>query len=638
MSHCPSSTKLRQWLTNGLAGADADWVEAHVETCVTCQQTLEQLTDDCAVRKSRGPVSVGESGAKFLRRLERVRPTEAWSGSGQDEGRAGARAPQPPDPGGAVEGITVTVAALRGPQSTGEIQTLLRKRLLFVALVSAATFIVYAAVFVFVFFDPVTLALYTFIMALAAGLAVLLKSRSPLSIPQLRCIEVVLFAGITLFFTRIQFLGYSRGWIPTVGDNDRPSLVLIARGLSFHWAILIISYGLLIPNTWRRCAVVVAVMALWPMLLNAVLATWQWSVASRTAFLVESALNMALAAALAIFGSHRIEALRRQAARARTLGQYRLKRRLGTGGMGHVYLAEHVLLRRPCALKLIRPERAGDPANLARFEREVQATATLTHPNTVEIFDYGRADDGTFYYAMEYLPGFSLQELVRRSGTLPPARAVHLLRQVCGALQEAHAAALIHRDVKPGNILVCQRGGQHDVAKLFDFGLVRAGDLAGNAVGLTMEGVIAGTPEYMSPEQAAGKAEVDARSDLYSLGAVAYFLLTGRPPFVRDGPVRTLAAHLAEPVDSPSRHRPDIPPDLQRVVLRCLEKDPASRFPCADEVAQALARCGCANQWTRELAAAWWRDYAAGNPQVAGEDTPTIGKKGPAEPGYRDSV
>jgi serine/threonine-protein kinase len=621
MKLCPSSTRLGQWLADRLAGADAEWIEAHVETCVVCQQALERLTDDGSVRKSGGPTSVDESGGNFLRRLEQVRPAEARSGSGQNERSEEPRGPVPLDPGGGTDGLAVTVAGLQGPQSLGEIQTLLRKRLLFIAIVSAATFITYAVVFVFVSFDPVTFALYTFILALAVGLVVLLKSRSPLSLSQLRWIELVLFAGVTVFCSRTHLLGYFRSWAPGVADTDWPSQVLIARGLNFHWAILIISYGLLIPNTWRRCAVVVALMALWAVLLNAALAAGQWPVASRATFLVESALNVSLAAALAIFGSHRIEVLRQQAARARTLGQYRLKRRLGTGGMGQVYLAEHVLLRRPCALKLIRPERAGDPANLARFEREVQATATLTHPNTVEIFDYGRADDGTFYYAMEYLPGLSLQELVRRYGPLPPARAVHLLRQLCGALQEAHGAALIHRDVKPGNVLVCQRGGQPDVAKLLDFGLVRARGAAGEGEELTREGAIAGTPAYMSPEQAAGKADVDARSDLYSLGAVAYFLLTGRPPFVRDSPVQTLAAHLAEPVVAPDRHRPDIPADLQAVVLRCMEKDPVGRFPSADELAQALARCSCANEWTREQAAAWWRDHAVANHQMPDDGT-----------------
>src|SRR5262249_9540433 len=198
-------------------------------------------------------------------------------------------------------------------------------------------------------------------------------------------------------------------------------------------------------------------------------------------------------------------------------------------------------------------------------EREVQATATLSHPNTVEIFDYGHAEDGTFYYVMEYLPGLTLEQLVQRHGPLPPARSVHLLRQVCGALSEAHAAGLIHRDVKPGNVLVCERGGVHDVAKLLDFGLVRSPRLGQGGQTVTGEGMIAGTPAYMSPEQAAGRTDVDARSDLYGLGAVAYFLLTGRPPFVRDSAVQTLAAHLGEPVVAPDRHQPDVPADLQAV-------------------------------------------------------------------------
>jgi len=242
----------------------------------------------------------------------------------------------------------------------------------------------------------------------------------------------------------------------------------------------------------------------------------------------------------------------------------------------------------------------------------------LSHPNIVEVFDYGHTEDGTFYYVMEYLPGLNLDQLTRRHGPLPLGRVIHLLRQVCGALQEAHAGGLIHRDIKPSNILVCQRGGRHDVAKLLDFGLVQTHGLNQDGQQLTQEGAIPGTPAYMSPEQGAG-IDLDARSDLYSLGAVAYFLLTGRPPFVRDSTVQTLAAHLAEPVVAPDRHRPEVPADLQAVVLRCLEKDPARRFPNADELAQALARCRCADQWTRERAAAWWRDYAAGDAQEASE-------------------
>jgi serine/threonine-protein kinase len=209
---------------------------------------------------------------------------------------------------------------------------------------------------------------------------------------------------------------------------------------------------------------------------------------------------------------------------------------------------------------------------------------------------------------MEYLPGLSLEELVTRHGPLPPERAVHLLRQVCAALHEAHARGLVHRDVKPGNVLVCQRGGLADVAKLLDFGLVRGHGLEGDGLKLTRNGAIAGTPAYMSPEQAGGQEEVDGRSDLYSLGAVAYFLLTGQPPFLRNTAVQTLAAHLGEPVVPPDHLRADIPADLQAVVLRCLEKEPGHRFQDAGSLEQALGECGCAGRWTREQAAGWWRD------------------------------
>jgi serine/threonine-protein kinase len=314
-----------------------------------------------------------------------------------------------------------------------------------------------------------------------------------------------------------------------------------------------------------------------------------------------------VAAAIVVFASYRVEVLRRQAAVARKLGQYLLKERLGAGGMGEVYLAEHILLRRPCALKLIRSERAGDPEHLRRFEREVRLTATLSHPNTVQVFDYGHAEDGTFYYVMEYLPGLTLEEIVRRHGPLPPQRAIYFLRQVCGALQEAHTIGLIHRDLKPGNVMVCERGGQHDVIKLLDFGLVLP--LVGAADGekLTQEGTIAGTPAYMSPEQAGGQEYLDARSDIYSLGALAYFLLTGQPPFVCSSTVRTLAAHLYETPTPLTRSRPDVPGDLEGVVLRCLAKNPADRFPDAEGLEEALAACRTPGQWSAKQAAIWWR-------------------------------
>jgi serine/threonine-protein kinase len=216
---------------------------------------------------------------------------------------------------------------------------------------------------------------------------------------------------------------------------------------------------------------------------------------------------------------------------------------------------------------------------------------------------------------MEYLRGLSLAELVERSGPLPPARVVYLLRQVCGALGEAHAAGLIHRDLKPSNIFAARRGGVDDVAKLLDFGLVRPA--AGRAAHLSGEGQIIGTPQFMSPEQAAGGRELDERSDIYSLGAVAYYLLTGRPPFEGGSGIEVLIAHARDPVVPPSRARADVPEDLERVVLRCLAKDPAERFPDAEGLERALGQCAGAGDWHRERAARWWRDADAGDRELS---------------------
>jgi serine/threonine-protein kinase len=337
-------------------------------------------------------------------------------------------------------------------------------------------------------------------------------------------------------------------------------------------------------------------------------------------FVLYSATHAAAAAAIAIFGAYRIQTLQRAVSETRKLGPYRLLRRLGSGGMGEVYLAEHALLRRPCALKLIRSEQGGDAHSLSRFEREVQAMATLTHPNTVRVYDYGLAADGTFYYAMEYLPGLSLQELVKRHGPLPAGRAVYLLRQLCGALGEAHAIGLVHRDIKPANVLACQTGGMHDVAKLLDFGLVRVHRLNEDSNTLTGIGTIAGTPAFMSPEQAAGVSEVDERSDIYSIGAVAYFLLTGRPPFVRATSVETMAAHLNETAALPSDRQLDVPADVEAIVLTCLQKDPARRFADVASIDEALARTACAAGWSNQAAEDWWHKNANAQP------TPTPGR------------
>jgi len=303
------------------------------------------------------------------------------------------------------------------------------------------------------------------------------------------------------------------------------------------------------------------------------------------------------------------EAVARDEVEVNRFGPYRLKEKLGAGGMGDVYEAEHTLLKRPCAIKFIRPGRDADEAAMNQFAQEVRATARLTHWNTVEIYDYGHTSDGSFYYVMELLPGLNLGELVKRHGPLVPDRALHFLRQVCRALGEAHATGLVHRDITPANIFAAMRGGVHDVAKLLDFGLVkqRTNEAAGKPSAVP-KGHFSGSPLYMSPEQATAYDEADARSDIYSLGAVAYYLLTGNPPFPGKTLLQVLAAHERDAVIAPSRIRTDLPDDLERIVLRCLEKAPNDRFQDAQTLRQALSECDGANRWTEERAAAWWRD------------------------------
>jgi serine/threonine-protein kinase len=290
---------------------------------------------------------------------------------------------------------------------------------------------------------------------------------------------------------------------------------------------------------------------------------------------------------LGVYGAYRIDILQQDVAAARKIGQYVLGRQLGSGGMGEVYLAEHQFLRRPCAVKVIRPAHGDSPAALARFEREVQATAALTHPNTIQIYDYGHTDDGTFFYAMEYLPGESLDELVSRAGRVPPARAIHLLTQIAGSLREAHAQGLVHRDVKPSNVIVTERGGIPDFAKLLDFGLVATSGPIGDSK-LTEVGMLIGTPAFRSPEQCGGEEQVGPASDIYSVGALGYFLLAGQAPFAGKTPMQMLAAHLYETPKPLSEHSVDVPAEVEALIARCLAKRPEDRFASAAELERAL--------------------------------------------------
>ncbi|MBN1853531.1 MAG: protein kinase [Pirellulales bacterium] len=427
------------------------------------------------------------------------------------------------------------------------------------------------------------------------------------SLTHLRIVEVIVFGAPAIFFFILDIhamrlcceLPGQRSYVPN---------------LVGFWMMIILLYALFIPNTWQRALPVLVSFALAPIIVI----YYHWFTNPKVAellgreefrsMLTNPPLQVSLAVVAATLGVHSINSLRREAFEAKQLGQYRLKRRIGSGGMGEVYLAEHQMMKRPCAVKLIHPDKAGDPRILARFEREVRSTAKLSHWNSIDIYDYGRTEDGTFYYVMEYLPGHNVNELVELHGPLPAARIVHLLTQVCAALGEAHSIGLVHRDIKPANIFSACRGGLFDVAKLLDFGLAKPIVDMGE-VSLTQEGAITGSPLYMSPEQASGEDDTDPRSDIYSLGAVMYFMLTGEPPFVRDRPMKVMIAHASEPVTPPREINPNIPPDLETIVLRCLQKDPADRFQTSGELADALQRANVTDDWDAQTAARWWENH-----------------------------
>jgi serine/threonine-protein kinase len=306
--------------------------------------------------------------------------------------------------------------------------------------------------------------------------------------------------------------------------------------------------------------------------------------------------------------------------RAREMGSYRLVERLGVGGMGEVWRANHRMLARPAAIKLIHQEVLGPDsgtaeAMLARFEREAQVTASLQSPHTVELYDYGTTEDGVFHYVMELLEGVDLERLVRRFGPLPPERVVHILRQVCASLGEAHRRGLVHRDIKPANIYLCERAFEHDFVKVLDFGLVKwhAKLPSEEDLHLSQTGTIHGTPSYMAPEIALGKGPVDGRADLYTLGCVAYWLLTGKLVFEEKNFPAMLLAHANEqPVPPSGRSDQAIPGSLDAIVLSCLAKDPADRVQTAEDLATRLVTVELAQPWTQERAAEWWSTHGAG--------------------------
>jgi serine/threonine-protein kinase len=408
--------------------------------------------------------------------------------------------------------------------------------------------------------------------------------------------------------------------------------VLPQRGeIHISWiAVLILVYSMIAPASPRRMlfaslgaalmdpaafAVAYLMNAPTPPLIVVTVMTWP-SVAC---------------AFVAMVPSRVLQRIGRRLREAQELGSYQLVEPLGTGGMGEVWRARHRLLARDAAIKLVRPELLGasteaeTKAVLRRFEREARATAMLNSPHTIQVFDFGVTQDGAFYYVMELLTGRDLESLVREFGPLPASRAIYLLRQVAHSLADAHARGLVHRDIKPANIYVCRVGLEYDFAKVLDFGLVKMKQSRNTDTLTTIEHTTSGTPAYMAPETILGDTEIDRRADVYALGCVAYFLLTGELVFEADTPMKVLMHHVnTAPIPPSQRTELPIPIELDELVLACLQKDPARRPQNAGELFRMAYNCRSAEGWNADAAEAWWQMHL---PELTGPLTVTVPEK-----------
>ncbi len=498
-------------------------------------------------------------------------------------------------------------------------ESLLRRRLLSLNLVFLATGVLWSSANLLS--QRAFLPIIQIPLLLARGcMALLLFSKKQLSLTPLRALELVLFGSAAAYMGLQDFAFIDQS--AALGDSGMVLSGLL-RTVS-HYVLLVIVYGMFIPNTWQRAAWVISPLAAVPVAATFLLWGRYPEIAETMALthfgeFVEAGVLMIFGAAVAIGGTQIVGHYQRGQVKTAEMGFYRLRERIGVGGMGEVWLAEHDKLVRPAVIKLIRPERLKEGGKEAqrtvrRFEREAQATAELRSPHTVEIYDFGVTRDQTFYYVMEYLDGIDLATLVKKHGPVPAQRTIYLLRQACESLGEAHDHHLIHRDVKPANIFICRMGLSYDFIKVLDFGLVKTqtngasspqGDMSSE---LTMEGMTTGTPAFMAPELAVGQDNVDVRSDIYALGCVGYWLLTGELVFQRENPIAMIVDHVnATPVPPSQRTENDVPEELDRIILKCLEKDPAQRFQTAMELADALSACYRPRDWSRDHAESWWK-------------------------------
>ncbi len=499
------------------------------------------------------------------------------------------------------------------------------------ALLSSISFVLLAVISL-VLYDRVPSTVLLVVVGLAASSVAWIVGRGR-SRAQGVLANVDAFVTITMSLSFTAMASQLHWW-------DRPELVAAIVTLA-----VTATRAILIPSSPARTLVISSCVWLPVFLVPYVVYGAEWVLPSgirgRSSFMLASQLATLIWAIIGVtlvtVTSRVIYGLRKKVREAQKLGQYTLLERLGEGGMGQVFRAQHAMLRRPTAVKLLHPDRAFGPEDLARFEREVQLTAQLSHPNVVTVFDYGRTPDGVFYYAMELLDGHDLEEIVEQIGPLPAARVVHILVQVASALAEAHAVGLIHRDIKPANIILCARGRTYDVAKVVDFGLVKqlgpasADAVAGERDGgspltsgpdVSRAGSIVGTPMYLAPEALHDAGALDGRADIYALGAVAYFLLTGTVVFGGKTVVEACRHHLVSVPESPSARlrakRPEatIPADLEQIVLQCLAKSPNDRPASAKVLFDALTACSAAGRWTDADARAAWGAFRERPPSI----------------------
>jgi serine/threonine-protein kinase len=409
--------------------------------------------------------------------------------------------------------------------------------------------------------------------------------------------------------------------------TDPELLTRVPTGISWVcWIIAI--FPLLVPNTWRKAALAAFLSACTGPLAIVMLTAINGNPMPSGEHILILFFPNFISAAWAPVASRIVFGLGTEVERAREFGSYRLRERIGLGGMGEVWRATHRMLARPAAVKLIRAEggqgsSANDQALLKRFEQEARATAALRSPHTVGVYDFGISPDGVFYYVMELLDGLDLDTLVKRHGTLRPERVAHLLIQVCHSLQEAHQAGLVHRDIKPANLFVCRYGADLDFAKVLDFGLVKQRERHEHHTELTQTGSMLGTPAFVAPEMLEGADTVDGRADLYALGCVAYWMLTGELVFRGDNPLAMAVSHMREAPDPPStRSEIPIPEGLERIVMDCLAKSPDDRPPSARDLSNRVGALDLHREWTEERMQTWWDRH---RPQGHTPDQPGAG-------------